>query len=340
MKIAALCALLATLGCAAAAPPGGIGIDKGPDLSFGTGGVGGPDLLPPPDPQPGDDLSASPQDLAKPPEPGADLSVTTPPPPPPDMANPIVPPDLAKPIDMTQPIPPDMAKAVCTPTISGSTCNVFPQCGCAANQNCNVENTKTGAAQCEAVGTVGLWGSCDPNQTGANGDGVCVAGSSCVDGVCSPFCSVDADCGGAHRDCVAVDSVNSSTGVATPIPGFSICLSYCDPTNPQSSASGYTACGAGVNCFGNTDGSSYCMAPVTASGTQKVDCTGTGADIGDPTLCAAGYACIAGTFSATCYKQCHVSGGTECTGTQTCHSQPTKLYAGTVGTTTEIGYCK
>jgi hypothetical protein len=334
VKIAALCALLATIGCAAAAPPENSG---GRDLSSepGTGGNGGPDLSPPPAPQPGDDLSPAPQPN--------DLSATLPGA---DLAPPAIV-DMAKPpvvIDMAQPIvPPDMAKPVtptCTPTISGSACNVFPQCGCAANQNCNVENTTTGAAQCAAVGTVGLWGSCDPKQVGANGDGVCVAGSSCVDGVCSPFCSTNADCGGSNRDCVQVDSVNSSTGVATPIPGFQICLSYCDPTSPQSSANGYTACGAGVNCFGNTDGSSYCEAPVTASGTSKVDCTGGGAAVGDPTLCAAGYACIPSTFSATCYKQCHVSGGTECTGTQTCHSQSTKVYAGTPSSTTEIGYCK
>jgi hypothetical protein len=341
VKIVALCAALAAVGCAsAAAPSGGVGEDLS---GVGTGGVGSPDLAVD-SPTPGTDLSAGggggggttgPVDLAVT-TPAPDLATTIPPPV--DMAKPVVPPDLAKPV-----IPPDMTTTapVCTPTISGSACNVFPQCGCASGQNCNVENMTTGAAQCVAPGTVGLWGSCDPLEVGANGDGVCVVGSSCVDGVCSPFCGVDADCGGPHRSCVQVQSVNSSTGAATSIPGFLICLSYCDPTSPQSSANGYAACGAGVNCFGNTNGSSYCSAPVTGSGTQGKVCTGT-FYVEDATLCAIGFACVgnASLTAATCYKQCHVSGGTECTGTQTCHSQSTKVYAGTPGTATEIGYCK
>lgn len=344
MKKLALCAALTVLGCAAAgAPPtGGNGAVFDDLAGIDTGQVGSPDLAI--TTEPGADLSTTPgaADLAAPSQ-SADLAITIPPPDlaisiPPDMAKPSVPPDMSKPV-----VPPDLSPVapVCTPTISGSACNVFPQCGCASGQNCNVENLSTGASQCVAAGSVGLWGSCDPNQTGANGDGVCVVGSSCVDGVCSPFCSVDADCGGPHRSCVQVDSVNGSTGASTPIPGFSICLSYCDPTSPQSSANGYAACGAGVNCFGNTNGSSYCSAPVTGKGTQGAVCTGT-FYVEDATKCAIGFACVgnASSTAAACYKQCHVATGAECTGTQTCHSQSTKLYAGTPGTATEIGYCK
>jgi hypothetical protein len=250
------------------------------------------------------DLAMSSTDLA--------MSSTT------DLAVPPPPPDMARP-----PAPPDMA---CKPTIVGSACNIYPQCGCAPGQNCNVENTTTGASQCAAAGTTPNWNACDPN---GNGDGVCTIGTSCVNGVCDPFCTVDADCG-PHAFCYQVYSTDAS-GNQTAIPGFKVCTSNCDPTNPQSNANGANACGPNVNCIADPNTSNtVCTQPVKSTGTQGRSCV-TGGYL-DPSKCAIGYVC---NPTGTCSKSCHVVGGSECTGLQVCNSFNPAVHVNT----TEIGYC-
>ena len=71
-------------------------------------------------------------------------------------------PDMATPLDLATPIGPDMAQPICTLNVPTSTCGIFPQCGCTA-QNCNVEDTTTGKAQCAAAGTTPDWNNCSGN---------------------------------------------------------------------------------------------------------------------------------------------------------------------------------
>jgi hypothetical protein len=325
-----LVALFLVAGSSCASPqlgnhdPGG-GPLTGLDLSTpAVGGNGGPDLA-----SGGDRdlaMSVSTRDLAMTPSPDLAQSIV-------DMATP--PPDLAQPIvDMAQPPPPDMA---CARNPAASTCGTYPQCGCASGQNCNVEKPD-GTAQCALAGSTGSWSVCDPQQSGVNGDGVCKVGASCVDGVCAPFCNVDSDCV-PGQVCGQVNSVDAN-GNATPIPGFKTCSSYCDPTNPTSSAGGYVGCGASVVCVtsgSSTSKTTYCVGPA-GSGTSGQSCVNNATSSTDPTMCAPGYGCIlsASGLSASCYKYCHVGKTGECTGTQTCRSQSTKQYAGSV----EIGYCR
>jgi hypothetical protein len=227
------------------------------------------------------------------------------------------------PADMAMAAQADMAQAACVLNVPTSTCGIFPQCGCTGTQNCNVEDDTTGKASCAASGSVGDWNGC----TG-NGDGLCAVGRSCVDGVCSPFCAQNSDCPGSYRECVQVQANGTN------ITGFKVCTSFCDPTSPQSSAGGHTACGPNINCYPNTDHDSYCLGPTTAGGTQSANCATSNAS--DPTKCAPGYACVGlGLNQFECEKFCAVGGSGGCASGYTCSSFATKQYAGTQ----EIGGC-
>jgi hypothetical protein len=215
----------------------------------------------------------------------------------------------------------------CTPPAAGGTCDTSPQCGC-PGQACSVTDFTTGATSCVAAGTTPDFGNC----TG-NGVGQCRAGSTCVDGVCSPYCGSLSDCPGANRDCF---QVSGSTGAA--VPGFKVCTQFCDPVSPTLNSGTYQPCGAGVHCFPDTTGVSSCYGPAATSGGQQAaycdDVSGSG---GDPTLCAPGYACVGSTFF-DCKKFCHVGSNANCTGSAaglTCTPFSTKQYAGSV----ELGFC-
>ena len=291
MKTFAVAFVLVAAGCAVPQNPAGdpLGGAGGDLAGLGTGGNGG-DI----DLAVVEDLATAPADMAH------------------------AAPDLARGPDMTMP-PPDMTPA-CTPP-AGSVCVVYPQCGCAAGQSCDITSAN-GNAVCAAAGTTPNWNSC-------SGAGQCQKGSTCLNGVCTPFCAnlgtPSADCGG-DTECYQVQDGTKDPPVD--IPNKKVCTRNCDPTNPQN-ATGYSPCGPGVNCLPDTDHYAWCIG-ATASGTQGKDCTN------DGTKCAPGYACAVDVFGAgTCYKMCHVGKSGECPSSTSCGSFGTKLYAGSV----EIGYC-
>jgi hypothetical protein len=306
IRLLALC-LLAGSSCATPLP----GNKEG-------GHVAGPDMARPAVGGNGDDDMATSD--------GPDLAMTNDPPDlaqpiPPDLAQPI-PPDLAQPIppDLAQPIPPDLAVACKPPT--GSACVVYPQCGCSSSQECDITDPKTGNMVCVAAGTVPPWNAC-------TGSGQCQPGSSCVFGVCTPFC-----------DTVAAPSSECSAGECyqlnnnnTPIPNDKLCSLNCDPTSPQSSTGGFSPCGPGVNCLPDTDKYAFCYGQVKSSGTQGADCLNLSTGVGDQTRCAVGFIC--NTTDEYCNKMCHVGKTGECASGLTCKSQNPKVYAGTA----EIGGC-
>jgi len=211
---------------------------------------------------------------------------------------------------------------VCAPP-SGSACVVYPQCGCSGTQACDITST-SGNAVCLVPGATADWNLC-------TGSGQCKKGSTCVHGVCTPFCATtgvpSADCSAGAAECYQLQDSNQNN-----IPNDKVCSLNCDPTNPQN-ATGFQPCGAGVNCFPDPDHYAWCLGPTTASGTQGADCTnGLNAD---PSMCAVGYYCFPSTFSGTCYRLCKM-GAAVCPGTTTCRSFSTKMYAGS----SEYGYCK
>jgi hypothetical protein len=283
-----------------------------PDLApgIGIGGNGGGDMAviePPVDV----DMSA----MA-----GADLAGMTTPPdlsvplPPPDLSVPPPPPDLATP-------PPDLA--MCVKTTPTSTCSVFPQCGCASGQMCNTEDESTGKALCAQAGTTPVASGC----TG-NGDGICVAGSTCFNGACDSYCSTTADC---PPDTVCLGTTGAS---GNPVPGRSVCTVHCNPLDPQSATGGYSPCGPAINCLAAADGNPghfYCAGPTKATGTQDKSCNS-----GSTTACAPSFVCATdGISSYYCSKQCRRGVSGDCTSGHTCTSFGTKVYSGTQ----EIGFC-
>ncbi len=235
---------------------------------------------------------------------------------------------MAPPADMAMAPPADMAMAACTPlNVPTSLCAIFPQCGCAGGQNCNVEDTTTGKAQCAPVGTTGDYNNC----TG-NGDSQCAKGRTCVNGVCMPFCGTTTDCPGAYRGCFGV---NNAGGTA--IPGMNVCTQFCDPVNPTSSTGGFSPCGPNVACEPNSAANgriSTCLGPTTASGTQGADCSN--GSNPDQTKCAPGYGCVS-IFSTffECERFCDVGVSGGCPSSTSCGSFSTKQYAGAQ----EIGSC-
>ena len=182
----------------------------------------------------------------------------------------------------------DTGPAACTKT-SGKTCDIFPQCGCAAGQNCNV-STVAGATKCYTAGTVGTHEKC-------TGNGQCDKGLQCVANVCVPFCKSDADCPMADARCRTAQYDNA--GTPTDIPGYDICLAQCDPMNPAAT------CGANTTCFfPYTDDTTQCA----LAGTSK----STGGCASDTFACAPGYICV---NSGDCLKWCRVGFASDCTGT-------------------------
>lgn len=184
----------------------------------------------------------------------------------------------------------DTGSAGCTPT-SGKTCDTFPQCGCAAGENCNVATT-AGATKCYPAGTKGTHERC-------SGTGQCDKGLQCVSDLCVPLCKTDSDCPMSGALCKTAQYTPTGGGSPADVPGFDICLAQCDPINPGA------ACGAGSTCyFPYTDDTTQCA----AAGSSK----SAGGCASDVFACAPGYICI---DPGDCYKWCRVGVSTDCTGT-------------------------
>lgn len=167
----------------------------------------------------------------------------------------------------------------CTPP-NGGTCDPVAQCGCNADQGCHFISL-AGTTGCLKAGTTVPYAKCST-------DGECQAGTSCVSGLCTPFCATAADCPGSGRSCQQVSGGNPPQD----IPGYLVCTAKCDPINPSA------VCGGGVTCLafpGNDD--TDCFVAGTATSGK---CAGKRGD-----ECAPGYRC-AGESDATlaCRKWC------------------------------------
>jgi hypothetical protein len=314
LKIVGLVVVLVAGGCAAPSK-GGVDTPSQPDLSMGGVGGNGAD----------GDMSLGP-DLAgggggnggsggggNGGSGGAGGSV--------DMAKiPVV--DMAK---MSLPdlaVGPDMAMCKVTPPVAGAPCSEFPQCGCAANQNCDVTST-SGMTTCEPVGTTAPYDNC-------NADGQCEKGYSCVGGVCKPFCGATSDCPGSGRSCESVEDGNGNA-----IPGAKICSLDCNPLNPQDTTSGWSACGPNVNCGPGTQAAptSDCYGPADTTKGAGANCGGTANDGSGP--CAPGFECIGSGTTWKCYQNCRVGVSGDCPSGKSCRTLSTAEYVGTQ----QYGYC-
>lgn len=186
---------------------------------------------------------------------------------------------------------PQADAGACTKAPPSNACGVAPQCGCAANETCEVTNTTTGAVSCVLAGGGPLGSVCATTQQ-------CAKGLTCQFGACRPYCSTPgAACGGANLGvCYAPVNGNNQT-----TPNLSVCAVACDPKNPA------TACASNTCVWFPGDQQSDCNAP--GSKTKYQAC-------GSLFDCAPGLACAFDPLQLgnACLAWCRVGMNSDCPG--------------------------
>ena len=174
----------------------------------------------------------------------------------------------------------------CEAPVSG-TCDTIPQCGCPADQACDVYSS-TGATSCFTTANIALGHACPARELGE-----CSPGLTCVATTCKAFCSTESDCLMPDAMCFQVKFSDGDTDV--PIPEMRVCTDQCDLTAPQGQ------CGPDATCFpfselGASPGQSICA--LTGG-------TSTGGCAEDALSCAPGFSCMA---DGRCHRWCQLSG--------------------------------
>ena len=124
------------------------------------------------------------------------------------------------------------AEPACKTVAPNNRCGLDPQCGCGSNETCDVTNRTTGATSCVTAGGATLGRPCV--QTGD-----CVAGLTCIYGVCRPYCTTPrTPCNVAGTElCVEYPDDNGK-----PVPNLAICTVKCDPREPAGVCGAKNAC--------------------------------------------------------------------------------------------------
>lgn len=123
--------------------------------------------------------------------------------------------------------------AECHPSAPNYRCSLVEQCGCAANETCDITDFKTLVNSCVTAGSLAVGRKCDATSQ-------CQPGLACIFGSCRPFCDK------AGSDCttpglgVCVESFGAD---GKPIPNSNACTIDCDPMRPEA------VCGAGATCL-------------------------------------------------------------------------------------------
>ncbi|MFO0564822.1 MAG: hypothetical protein U0263_04120 [Polyangiaceae bacterium] len=188
---------------------------------------------------------------------------------------------------------------VCTPPVPGGLCDPLSQCGCGAQQNCDVAGP-SGFTSCFPAGPKSAYQACT-TQTD------CAKGTSCVSFACKPFCKQDSDCALPTARCVQVYMGN-------PVPGWKSCAAGCPLQDPGS------VCGAGAACLVVLPDITDCVGGA-GTGVGPGSCV-PGNDLG----CAPGHACRP---DGSCAKWCRV-GKSDCPGGQNCATSPVSVAVGGV----------
>jgi len=170
----------------------------------------------------------------------------------------------------------------CTKAAPSNVCGVSPQCGCGANQTCEVDQVALdGSSSCVTAGSNAIATTCSKTTD-------CAQGLTCVFGFCRPYCSTD---GAKCPQPGTGNCVNLVDGSSNPIPNLLVCRLNCTLDNASS-------CGGGAgNCGPDDKGGTDCF-PAGSS---------TSCSSSNPFTCQAGYVCLT---SNLCKKWCKA--GTTC----------------------------
>jgi len=175
----------------------------------------------------------------------------------------------------------------CTTVPPSNTCGLTPQCGCAANQTCDVTNKSDGSVSCILAGGGPLASLCTTTSQ-------CAAGLTCAYGACRPYCApANAACTGAGLGMCG--QYYDPPGTA--VPNSNVCTIECDLRIPSA------ACGSNTCIW---DGS------LKASDCDRAGTKGVFAKCTSYNDCQPGMACVNHPlFGFECEPWCRIGSG-EC----------------------------
>lgn len=169
-----------------------------------------------------------------------------------------------------------------------------PQCGCAANDTCDVSNLSTGAVSCVLAGSGALGTHCTATSE-------CARGLTCRSNACRPFCSSP---GAACTDAGLGVCYAPQDGSGKTTPNLDVCAVACDLRSPAA-ACGTNTC-LWLSAYKETD-----CGPAGSTAVFK-PCTRT-------SHCRAGLACVNHpTYGYECEKWCRL-GGNDCAVAESCN---------------------
>ncbi len=206
------------------------------------------------------------------------------------------------------------AGGACATVPPSNACGLAPQCGCAANQTCDVTNNTTGAVSCLLAGG-------GPNGSYCTSTTQCAKGLTCGYNTCRPYCpTIGAACVGAGLG-QCTQYYDPSAG--TPVPNSKVCTIACDLRAPAA------ACGSNNCIFDTTINASDC----DKSGTKALydACT----RYND---CQQGLSCVDHPlFGYECEKWCRI-GGNDCGLFESC----TDVYGAAAPSSggSKLGHCQ
>ncbi len=199
----------------------------------------------------------------------------------------------------------------CAKAPPSNACGVYPQCGCGAQQTCEVDQTALdGSSSCINAGSSGVGQACTQTQ------GQCAPGLTCIWGQCHEYCGSD---GAKCTDPNTNYCINLTDNSQNPIPNLLVCHNDCQLENPSS-------------CGGNGEGCIY-------FDVDKVDCYPVGTSTANcnatTSICPAGQICLTDQTNYFCLPYCRV-GQNDCT-SGTCNSLGT---GAPMVNGVEYGYCQ
>jgi hypothetical protein len=185
------------------------------------------------------------------------------------------------------------ASAQCVTAPPNNKCGLAPQCGCAANETCEVTNESTGATSCVTGGSATLGRPC-------NAAGDCVAGLTCAWGACRPYCN------GALTPCTDPGTglcITVDDEAGKPLPNLTVCTVACDPFDPKG------VCGTNSCHWFESQYKPHKVSDCNYPGTGQLKATCEG-----DSDCAAGLLCL----GSKCEKWCRIGQAGDCPSNTKC----------------------
>lgn len=176
----------------------------------------------------------------------------------------------------------------CVKVAPSNVCGLTPQCGCAANETCDVTNKSNGSVSCILAGGGPVGSLCTTSSQ-------CAVGLTCAYGACRPYCATEnTACTGAGLGMCG--QYYDPPGTA--VPNSKVCTITCDLRNPSA------ACGSNTCIW---DGS------VNASDCDTAGTKGLYAACTKYNDCKQGMACVNHPiFGYECERWCRVGQNGDC----------------------------